>query len=65
MPDSQAPRGATGSVDHIRPEPFKPNGLRPFFDYRPLGLAELIGNEVDAHGIRATLTRSNSSSSTC
>ena len=53
MPDSQPPRGATGVVSHLRPGSFKLDGLRPFFDYRPLGLAELTGGKVAAHVIRA------------
>lgn len=40
-------------VNHLRPDSFQPDGLRPFFEYRPLGLKELTGGKVGAHVIRA------------
>ena len=43
----------TGIVTHLGPDSFKPDGLRPFFEYRPLGLKELTGGRVGAHVIRA------------
>jgi len=43
----------TGIVDHLAPESFKPDGLRPFFEYRKLGLEELTGGKVGAHVIRS------------
>jgi quercetin dioxygenase-like cupin family protein len=42
-----------GIVNHLGPDSFKPDGLRPFFDYRPLGLEKLTGGKVGAHVIRA------------
>ena len=40
-------------VNHVGPDSFKKDGLRPFFEYRPLGLKELTGGRVGAHVIRA------------
>jgi hypothetical protein len=64
-----------GIVNHLGPDSFKPDGLRPFFEYRKLGLEELTNGRVGAHAIRpnpartptrrATPMRSTSSSSTC
>ncbi len=45
--------GAGGIVSHLGPDSFKKDGLRPFFEYRPLGLKELTGGRVGAHVIRA------------
>lgn len=42
-----------GIVDHLGPDSFKPDGLRPFFEYRPLGIDRLTGGKVGAHVIRA------------
>jgi quercetin dioxygenase-like cupin family protein len=42
-----------GIVNHLGPDSFKPDGLRPFFDYRPLGIDRLTGGKVGAHVIRA------------
>jgi len=42
-----------GIVTHLGPDSFKPDGLRPFFEYRPLGLDKLTGGKVGAHVIRA------------
>ena len=42
-----------GIVNHLAPDSFKPDGLRPFFEYRPLGLEQLTGGKVGAHVIRA------------
>ena len=43
----------TGIVNHLAPDSFKADGLRPFFEYRKLGLEELTGGKVGAHVIRA------------
>ena len=43
----------TGIVNHLGPQSFKPDGLRPFFEYRKLGLEEHTGGKVGAHVIRA------------
>jgi len=40
-------------VNHLGPDSFKPDGLRPFFEYRPLGLDKLTAGKVGAHVIRA------------
>jgi mannose-6-phosphate isomerase-like protein (cupin superfamily) len=42
-----------GIVNHLGPDSFKPDGLRPFFEYRPLGLEKLTDGKVGAHVIRA------------
>jgi quercetin dioxygenase-like cupin family protein len=42
-----------GIVNHLGPDSFKPDGLRPFFEYRPLGLEKLTSGKVGAHVIRA------------
>lgn len=44
---------AAGIVNHLGPDSFQPDGLRPFFEYRPLGLKELTQGKVGAHVIRA------------
>lgn len=48
-----AATGGPNIVNHLGPESFKKDGLRPFFEYRPLGLAELTDGKVGAHVIRA------------
>ena len=40
-------------VNHLGPDSFKPDGLRPFFEYRKLGIEELTNGKVGAHVIRA------------
>ena len=52
MPDSHAAAKAA-IVNHLGPDSFKPDGLRPFFEYRPLGIDKLTGGKVGAHVIRA------------
>ena len=42
-----------GIVNHLGPDSFKPDGLRPFFEYRKLGIEELTNGRVGAHVIRA------------
>ena len=42
-----------GIVNHLAPDSFKPDGLRPFFEYRPLGLDKLTDGKVGAHVVRA------------
>ena len=42
-----------GIVSHLGPESFKPDGLRPFFEYRSLGLEKLTGGKVGARVARA------------
>ena len=42
-----------GIVSHLGPDSFQKDGLRPFFEYRSLGLKELTGGKVGAHVIRA------------
>src|SRR5438094_376341 len=37
-----------GIVNHLGPDSFKPDGLRPFFEYRKLGLEELTNGKVRA-----------------
>ena len=53
MPDSHATTAKPGIVNHLGPDSFEADGLRPFFEYRPLGLKELTGGKVGAHVIRA------------
>ncbi len=53
MPDSHVPPGKLAIVNHLGPDSFKPDGLRPFFEYRPLGIDVLTGGKVGAHVIRA------------
>ena len=50
---AQDPAGKPGIVNHLGPDSFETDGLRPFFEYRPLGLKELTGGKVGAHVIRA------------
>jgi quercetin dioxygenase-like cupin family protein len=40
-------------VNHLGPDSFAPDGLRPFFEYRKLGIEALTGGKVGAHVIRA------------
>ena len=42
-----------GIVSHLGPDSFKPDGMRPFFEYRKLGLEALTNGKVGAHVIRA------------
>ena len=42
-----------GIVSHLGPDSFKPDGMRPFFEYRKLGLAELTNGRVGALVARA------------
>jgi quercetin dioxygenase-like cupin family protein len=50
---ADAAAGKTSIVNHLGPDSFEKDGLRPFFEYRPLGLKELTGGRVGAHVIRA------------
>jgi quercetin dioxygenase-like cupin family protein len=50
---ADAAAGKTSIVNHLGPDSFETDGLRPFFEYRPLGLKELTGGRVGAHVIRA------------
>ena len=50
---ADAAAGGQGIVNHLGPASFETDGLRPFFEYRPLGLKELTGGKVGAHVIRA------------
>lgn len=45
MPDSHASTLAE-IVNHLGPDSFRPDGLRPFFDYRPLGLDKLVAGST-------------------
>ncbi|QQS15242.1 MAG: cupin domain-containing protein [Rhodospirillales bacterium] len=40
-------------VSHAAADSFAPDGLRPFFEYRDLGLMGVTGGRVHAHVIRA------------
>ncbi len=46
-------RGGPGIVDHLKPDSFQKDGLRPFFEYRQLNLTTLTDGKVGAHVIRA------------
>ena len=41
------------SVNHLDPKDFKDDGLRPFFQYRDLGIGEATDGKFHAHVIRA------------
>jgi len=41
------------SVSHSGPDDFRRDGLRPFFEYRDLGIREATSGKVVAHVIRA------------
>lgn len=41
------------SVTHAATSPFRDDGLRPFFQYRDLGIRAATGDKVLAHVIRA------------
>jgi len=41
------------SVSHAATSPFRDDGLRPFFQYRDLGIRAATGDRVLAHVIRA------------
>jgi quercetin dioxygenase-like cupin family protein len=53
MPDSNVPPAELTIVNHLGPDSFKADGLRPFCEYRPLGIDRLTGGKVGAHVIRA------------
>lgn len=40
-------------VSHVGAKSFKADGLRPFFEYRDLGLRKVTGGKIQAHVIRA------------
>ena len=42
-----------GIVSHLGPDSFKPDGMRPFFEYRKLGLEALTNGRVGALVARA------------
>ena len=42
-----------GIVNHLGPDSFKPDGMRPFFEYRALGLDKLTNGRVGALVARA------------
>ncbi len=46
-------RNQAFSVSHADDSPFRGQGLRPFFEYRDLGIAGATGGAVVAHVIRA------------
>jgi|HubBroStandDraft_3_1064219.scaffolds.fasta_scaffold25924_4 quercetin dioxygenase-like cupin family protein len=50
---ADAAAGKRSIVNHLGSESFEKDGLRPSFEYRPLGLKELTGGKVGAHVIRA------------
>jgi mannose-6-phosphate isomerase-like protein (cupin superfamily) len=45
--------GMAFSVSHLKENRFSRDGLRPFFEYRDLGIAEATRGKVLAHVIRA------------
>ena len=55
---AQDPAGKPGIVNHLGPDSFEADGLRPFFEYRPLGLKELTGGKVGAHAGTMTVMAS-------
>lgn len=50
---ADAAAGKTSIVNHLGPDSFEKDGLRPFFEYRPLGLKEITGGKVGALVARA------------
>jgi quercetin dioxygenase-like cupin family protein len=50
---AEAAKQGVGIVNHLGPDSFKPDGLRPFFEYRTLGIDKLTDGKVGAHVIRA------------
>lgn len=42
-----------GIVNQLGRDPFKPDGMHPFFEYRHLGLDKLTGGKVGALAARA------------
>jgi quercetin dioxygenase-like cupin family protein len=50
---AEASAGGVSIVNHLGADSFEKDGLRPFFEYRPLGLKELTGGKIGAHVIRA------------
>jgi quercetin dioxygenase-like cupin family protein len=50
---ADAAGGKRSIVNHLGPDSFEQDGLRPSFEYRPLGLKKLTGGKVGAHVIRA------------
>jgi len=46
-------QGQKFSVNHLDESQFKADGLRPFFEYRDLGIKGATGGRVLAHVIRA------------
>ena len=50
---ADAAAGKQSIVNHVGPDSFDKDGLRPFFEYRSLGLAELTGGKVGAQVLRA------------
>lgn len=55
MPDASATGAGEMrfSVSHDAPDAFVRDGLRPFFEYRDLGVRDATGGRVGAHVIRA------------
>lgn len=45
--------GMKFAVSHARDTPFRPDGLRSFFEYRDLGISDATGGKANAHVIRA------------
>ena len=41
------------NVSHLRDSAFRPDGLRPYFEYRDLGIREATAGQAVAHVIRA------------
>ncbi|MEK9776806.1 MAG: cupin domain-containing protein, partial [Quisquiliibacterium sp.] len=41
------------SICHLNEEQFKPDGLRPYFEYRDLGVRDSTGGKAVMHVIRA------------
>jgi len=50
---ADAAAGKRSIVNHVGPDSFDKDGLRPFFEYRSLGLEELTGGKVGAQVLRA------------
>ncbi len=51
--DAPANDSVTFAVSHADPADFKRDGLRPFFEYRDLGIRAATAGKANAHVIRA------------
>lgn len=53
MSEDEKPTDGKFTVSHAAGAPFRHDGLRAFFEYRDLGIAQATGGRFNAHVIRA------------